>query len=209
MSDQASRLLSSLSELLTIYQEAKKVVKIYETKSPSKKLPSSALNELRNCLDHIMRSIENPDRQDHEINEAKEHTYRVFYDTVELLCIDCVESISSIMSKYEIHVISEAFPDYYTQIKPKLLEFQDQLSKKLVQKNIDPKTNNKALGDFEELVSDFNRMQAQVHGKINELEATRKRRKRFFTKEVIVSLIVGFVTGSASSFFIWWLTKDN
>ncbi len=202
MSSHSEGLLSGLSELLEIYKESKKIVKFYETHQPDQKLPLGVINEFRNCLDHVMRAVASSDRLEHEINEAKEHAYRVFYDTNELYIMKTSDSISSIMAQYTPEVISEAYPNYYRVILPKMTEFRSEAAKNLVNKNIDPERNNKSLTEFSELFAEFYFLLTEVESNIPSLEGCKNRKKKFWRKEVLISFAIGLATGLISSIIV-------
>lgn len=203
MSSTPERLHAGLSDLLDLYKETKKLVKIFETKNKEHLVPVASMNEMRNCLDHIMRAIEKPDTLDYEIKEVKEHLQRAFYDCFEILSMDMCREIASVVGKYSTSVISNVFPEYYTEIQPKLRALQTQISGSLVDKHIDPQAPVKTLDSYKELLGNIYQMQLAVDQQTVALEKGKDRSFRRFWLEHGLSFIIGV----AASTLCFWICK--
>lgn len=74
-------------EIVFIYFVMKQTSAIYEAES--KQLPIQVFNEMRNALDHFVRSLIYPNEEDREsknIEQMNRHIQRAFLDTSKLLC---------------------------------------------------------------------------------------------------------------------------
>jgi hypothetical protein len=99
------RLLSSL------YEEVKKIVLLSENKNDEKAVLLTAVNELRNAFDHIMRCyLDECDFKEH-IKKAKGHLYRAGYDAYELMAIDLSSQIKHLLKDYSFEIINKVLPN--------------------------------------------------------------------------------------------------
>ena len=119
----------SLCEIKDLYVEVKEAIILAENFDRDHDIYVSPLNELRNTLDHVMRSINNPEKIDQEFIEAKEHLNRAGYDAYEVLAVNIGSKIVRIIERYDIKIIAAIFPDYFTAIKKNLIEIKIDLAK--------------------------------------------------------------------------------
>lgn len=120
--------IDKINEFKLLYRQVKVIQLLAENIDPEKRLYVSAINELRNSLDHIMRSLENPENIEYEFSEAMEHLYRTGYDTCELVSMHLMTKIVEEVEGFPTEVISLVFPRYHSEIKPTILEIQIELA---------------------------------------------------------------------------------
>lgn len=122
--------VSELKRLKEIYRMVKETLLLIEEFDEAKFTYISPINELRNVLDHIMRSLDDncPDK-DYEIKEAEEHLMRAFRDTVVIFHIIIFKKIETEISKFSYDNVAKIFPEYHTSIRPIQIELKKELVK--------------------------------------------------------------------------------
>jgi hypothetical protein len=72
--------------LLEVYFLMKQATALYEAES--KRLPIQVFNDMRNALDHIVRSMlpKGSEQESRQLDKAEGHIQRAFLDTAKLLC---------------------------------------------------------------------------------------------------------------------------
>jgi hypothetical protein len=128
MEDLATIHFSKFNELKELYAQVKECILLAENFDPDHSVYLSPVNELRNALDHIMRSYDAGEKIDEEYQEAKEHLYRAGYDAYEVLSINVADKIVEIVEVYPTEIISLIFPYYYTEIKKNLISIKVELA---------------------------------------------------------------------------------
>jgi|GEM_PF-2032082 len=119
---------SLLDEIDILYVESKKAIILLENYNPENKTFIAPLNEMRNALDHIMKMISSRNKSQDEFYEqyrgARSHIRRAGYDAYELLCISISDYIFTILKDFSSEDIVKGFPNYYSDIKPKIHEIK-------------------------------------------------------------------------------------
>ena len=116
-----------LKELHDLYVESKRAIILLENYNREQKTFIAPLNEMRNALDHIMKMVLNKDDEKivyEQYRGAKSHIRRAGYDAFELLCISHTNYIKETLKEFLPSDISNGFPQYYAEVKPKIHEIQ-------------------------------------------------------------------------------------
>ena len=189
----------------TIYQKVKEIIVFSENYNSENKVYISILNELRNSLDHLVKIFAGVESPEKELERATQHILRAGYDSWEILSISLIKDITDSLNRYESLTISQAFPDYYTKVKPTLVEIKKQLSDIRKSKKI-PES------DFHEYSEKINKLfdiKQLVDKSIPVLEEYRKKKKDNQKRKKIFNLVIGIVIGIIvsiiSSLLINWL----
>lgn len=85
---------------------------LIEKYSPERSVPLPTINEFRAVLHHVYKSIDSQESVS-EIEKAKEHLFRAFYDAYSILCSCLIEKIDAIYSEYSTRVITTVSSEYY------------------------------------------------------------------------------------------------
>jgi hypothetical protein len=87
------------------------------------------INELRNCLDHLMRVIlakfgmregTDVDYIKTNLNKAFGHVYRAAYDALDWVTLTFKERIYIELHNYSLETINAVMPEYYSDLKPRI-----------------------------------------------------------------------------------------
>lgn len=121
----SNRHYDNMKVLFNFYLKIKKVMLLSE--EIIEDFPIAPVNELRNALDHIMRSYTDgleEEEIDYQFTEAKEHIFRAGYDAFEIIIGYRITQIHENIKSYSISAISEGFPDYHKKIAKEITEIQ-------------------------------------------------------------------------------------
>ena len=148
-----------VSELINLYHEVKKLILYGEEADPEKRTHLQTINELRNSLDHLMRTFafkfglkpdETPEYVLMNMDKAIGHVYRAGYDALDWIVLVQREIMEDSFNGVSHKAISEIFPEWYREIKPDLINLSDKISKiradkDVIEKYRDPSEFNKYL----------------------------------------------------------------
>lgn len=109
---------SKMIQLSSIYKTAKHVILLAEYYNSKQGIVVSSINELRGCLDHIMRSLLDKTKHEKELFKAEGHLYRAIYDACEVIIIDRLQYIENYKNTVDSYSLELAYPQYFTDILP-------------------------------------------------------------------------------------------
>ena len=201
-----NNIITFLKDYSILYNKVKIIIIVSENFSD--KMYIAPVNELRNSLDHIAKAISDEKNAEYEINKAKEHLLRAGYDCWELLSIDFVKDITDRLNKYDAETIAAVFPQYYTDVKPELVNIREQLINVRL-------SSEKYQFDIDTLllkIEELQKIKSAVEKQVPLLENYFKNRKRnWFKKEQawnnLWGILIGFISATLISILIWLLTK--
>jgi hypothetical protein len=209
-------------ELFKLYSEVKKIVFLAEYENKEQKYIISSVNELRNTLDHIMRSFDSPESLEKNFDKAKGHLYRAGYDGYEIIAVSKLAAIKEIKEQFRFEAITIAYPDYFTKVIPLIAETKELLISARANKKIDngllEETEEKHYQLFEKIATNLMKVvddielhiegikeaHQQIINKENEIrikeledkkEQARLRRKNNLTIGIIAPIIIGLIVG--------------
>lgn len=200
MSIDEGDLLPKIKDLVPIYAKVKEAIFLAEYENKLE-LPLASINELRNCLDHLMRTFADgiTDKTEHELIEAKAHLYRAGNDSYEILVMHKLENFYEYQKSFDKEAIKEIFPDYYSIILPLITNAKKQLAKLRAEKPIfheEVSTFDIYENIVAELIKHIGRFEDASMGIIDYQKDMRSKAiKRTFVNLIVGSLIVGVVVG--------------
>jgi hypothetical protein len=189
MDTNEEKFISHFYEVKDLYAEVKEIIILAENFDSTTDVYLSPLNELRNTLDHIMRSFIYPDKLDSEFSEAKEHLYRAGYDAYEVLSINVSSRIVKCIENYNADTITKVFPTYYTEIKQKIINIKIELAEERAHKKLNPDTGTKSFTPYKDKVSDLINSLKICEFKIPDLQ----REKTKSNIKIIGTLVIGIL----------------
>lgn len=186
---------SKLDDLKELYSQVKECILLAENFDPHHSVYLSPLNELRNVLDHVMRSFNNPSKIDEEYHEAKEHLYRAGYDAFEVLSINIGDNIVKCVEKYDVEIISIIFPYYFTDIKKHLINIKVELARVRALKKMDSPIGITNFTPYQEKITELISHLKICEENIPTLQAEKRRRKNKWLVNNLWGIIVGLIIG--------------
>jgi hypothetical protein len=188
-----NKLLSKLTELNNLYCEVKEIVILAENFDSDHDVLLTSLNELRNSLDHIMRSLNHDDKFDLEFDEAGEHLYRAGYDAYEVLSINVAQKIIKIIEVYDREIISTVFPSYYREIKPSLINIKTELAEVRAHKRLNPTTGTKSFAPYKQKVDTLIKHLKHCEGIVPDLQFQKRQKSNGALKNTVLSVLLGII----------------
>ncbi|MEM2970820.1 MAG: hypothetical protein QW270_00135 [Candidatus Bathyarchaeia archaeon] len=126
-----------LERLLKLYYNVKSLI-IY-TEEISRETYPQILLEQRDTLDHIMRALnrlmeaklsdEDAEYILTNLDKAYAHLYRAGYDALDWAGVTLRDLIGEQLIDITPPTITQVFPEYYREIKPKILEISEKIAK--------------------------------------------------------------------------------
>ena len=125
-------------DLVTIakyYEVTKRLLILGEQLDLESRTLPQVINELRNCLDHLMRvvqfkagirsSVQDNSLADYtemNINKAYGHVYRAAYDALDWIAMIIKERVVYELRPFSVEAINTVWPEYYSQLRPRFEE---------------------------------------------------------------------------------------
>lgn len=115
--------------------------------------------EQKNALDHIIKAYLESSKSMEEANKqlggAKAHLYRAFWDVADWLSIICRESVYKLLRKKSPKKIADACPEYYSEIRKKLVDMPEAISDMRFKKDDKIQYVKEYCDILDELVKDY------------------------------------------------------
>jgi hypothetical protein len=182
-----------LNEIKELYVEVKEAIILAENFDGDHDVYLSPLNELRNTLDHIMRCLIYPNKLDNEFNEAKEHLYRAGYDAYEVLAINVGSAIVHSIEKYDTEIITSIFPNYYTDVKPALLDVKAELADTRAHKKLNPETGTKSFTPYKDKIANLILQLRRCIEQIPHLQAEKRKKQTKNFWKILGGILIGVI----------------
>jgi hypothetical protein len=185
-------------ELFKLYIEVKEIVFLAEYENKEQKYIISSVNELRNTLDHIMRSFSSPDSFGKNFDKAKGHLYRAGYDAYEIVVISKLAEIKEIKEQFKFGAITTAYPDYFAKVVPATAKAKRQLvsarANKKIDNDLDAKTEEKHFLQFENIATELIQLVDDLNLHIEGIaEANKDLKRKFWRNSIISVLAIGLI----------------
>ncbi|MDZ4246103.1 MAG: hypothetical protein U1D67_03180 [Dehalococcoidia bacterium] len=128
-----------LKKVFKYYDLTKELLIYGEQVDPESKTSIQAINELRNCLDHLMRVAgyrvglhaqgEGEEYVTTNFDKSFSHLYRAAYDTLDWVALTIKKRVLSEIKDYSPDTIAAVIPNYYSDLRPR---FETILNKEIV-----------------------------------------------------------------------------
>ena len=177
-----------LRELSELYLVVKETILYFEEINQEQKTDIQVINELRNAFDHLMRvtstwvDVKQPsDDPDQYIlknlDKSYGHVYRAGYDTVDFLCLTIKKEIANDLKRFHSDSIQTALPDYYSEIKPSLVELENEITKYRSKKDVTEDDHGRLIGYIKVAreLGDYRKKVAIAIPSLTELKKQRDR----------------------------------
>lgn len=194
---------NSVRELFDLYEKVKLTIIYSENFDPEQELYVAPINQLRSALDHIFKAVNHADDMEYELKEAKEHLERAGYDAFEIFASNLGIQIINKLKPYTTTDITNTFPEYYKEIKPKLTEIRANLGQ--IRKH--KKENNGKIDSFEAYSDQINTLiefDKKVNYAIPAIEEYKLKRKKEKHKDIFKNIIIAIVSG----LIVYFITKS-
>ncbi len=127
MIEDKDKFIRLITQMYELYDDVKLIIILSENFYNKNKTYIAIILELRNTLDHIMRSISPEHNTEKEFQDGIDHLIRAGYDAYENISITLGQKIIDDLSGYDKDIISKVFPDYYKKIRPAIANIKSEL----------------------------------------------------------------------------------
>lgn len=208
-----------LGQIAKYYTLTKELIIFTEQVDPSNRTLPQAINELRNCLDHLMRivsfkmgisdldnSIAGADYIETNFNKAYGHVYRAAYDTLDWLSLIIKDRIIDELQGFSLETINDVLPEYFTKIRPRLEQILGEEMTTL-------RTGKDVASTSEENLVKYTRVTAELKSLFNiiierkpSLIEHRARLKNSRRRKIILRILENIAVGVIVGILVWILT---
>lgn len=204
--DYKSNCYDSLEKLYELYDKVRQAVILVENFDKERKMYIAPINQLRSALDHIFKAVncaKNPEHSTYELKEAKEHLDRAGYDALELLAANLGTTIIEKVSQYDNRALTAVFPDYFTEIKPKITDIRNIVANLRSEKKID---SEKSFSAYFDQITELIDLDKRVDVMIPSLEEFQQKESKSERKIWIAGIVSAIISGLAVGIVVYYIT---
>ena len=193
-------------EIVNLYNTIKWLYALCEETDSELNTNLQPLNEFRAALDHLMRivAIENlDDYKDRDaIDEAmrlRSHLRRALFDICDMLSINYRNKIVDILKGYSVAEISEALPNYYSKIRPRIEAISEDIASLRTEKRFNgDKEEETAVDDYPKVIEELQGYHKTITLAVPSLLEIKLKSQKTERKECLIKWIIpiaSFITG--------------
>lgn len=139
-----------LRETSEIFYWVKNYSVLVEQLLPENKAPIHAANELKSVMFHLYNSVSFPNHITTNIDEAKAHLCRAFYDLHSMVVSIYIKQVTEKVRQFKQTTIAQVCPEYSTTIRPSMRSIQSNLREIRSNRNTDMELLQSGISLFEE-----------------------------------------------------------
>ncbi len=213
MSIDSEKYFKKIKELFSLYERVKLCIIYAENFDPKDELYIAPINQLRSSLDHFFKAAAYPSDMDYELKEAQEHLDRAGYDAFEIMASNLGNILIDKLDKYSTSTLTKVFPEYYSIIKPKLIEIRAKIAEiRKRKKNSETGIDYAFSSYFDEVLKllEFNK-QADYHiPSLEEYIYKMKKEQRGNRRErIFQGIIIGIISAIIGGLVVYFITNFN
>lgn len=213
---------NKLNGLFPLYERVKSAILLLENFDEKQEMYIAPINQLRSALDHIFKAVsiaQETANCDYELKEAKEHMERAGYDALELLAGSLGTSAIQKIQPYDTETLASVFPEYYTEIKPKITKIQQSVAQRRMERKTDSeKTFFAYFDEITELIQINTTVDSRIPSlqeysdkkateKLSQQNEEHKKSKKERLWQYVIGPIIGFVSAALIAGLTWYLTR--
>jgi len=191
------------AEIVELQQHTKNLILIAEEYDLNWNDYLQPFLEQRSALDHICRTMAvktgiNKDGSDGEayenLNKAKGHLYRAFFDTADWLSTRFRSLIIEEGSSYNSDCIKKAIPNYYSDIPPDIQKINTKIADIRNNKDIASQTGTiNQVNEYNNLIDKLRGYYEIIIEAKESLEELKNEQRRKSWKSIIIQIVVGLL----------------
>lgn len=200
-----------IKEAIELYKFVKETTILNETIDSNLSTRTDTMHELVKSYDRLNKVVAlklNEERADSQkirenLDKMLSHIYNVAACNIEWLHVEVKYCVKNNLFSYSNKAIKECVPDYYDVIKPRLIEYQGEISKLVstVQKGEIRSDNFEKMKEFKKKLLEIRKKIIISLGSFKEFELKEKResseKEKNNFKFVIAATIIGAVIAAA------------
>ncbi|MBI4287143.1 MAG: hypothetical protein HY671_01805 [Chloroflexi bacterium] len=206
-----------LDKISKFYEITKELLIFGEQIDPENNTLSQTINELRNCLDHLMRVVsfkfgnremaEGANYARTNLDKAYGHVYRAAYDTLDWVSLNLKDRMISELNGFTIETIQAVIPEYFTDIKPKLDRIlNEEVTKLRSEKDIAASSEDNFI-KYVKVTAELKQLVQAVIDKKPALVEHRTRLGRSNRRKLVGRILENIAVAAAAGLLVWALTR--
>ncbi|MFN8291887.1 MAG: toll/interleukin-1 receptor domain-containing protein [Chitinophagaceae bacterium] len=161
-----------IQDLASVYMHLKNVLILSEHYSD--KFILTPTIEIRYAFDHVMRAFEKQEKNPIEFLEAKEHLFRAAKDCYEIIILNRIAFIKSILKNYKVTTVAKILPEYFSNS----INIIQTVSNKLSELRTNRKNDLTFIKEYENIFSDISVIADKINLNIPEFENYESKKPR-------------------------------
>lgn len=202
-----------LEKIARYYAVTKELLIFAEQVDPQNRTLPQVINELRNCLDHLMRTFlfkfglrevdKGYDYVEINLDKAYGHVYRAAYDTLDWLSLTLKDRIIDELQEFSLDTIQAVLPEYFTEIKPRLEQIlSDEVARLRIEKDVAAKSEEN-LVKYGQVTAELKRLFQIIINKKSALVEHHVRLKKSRLRQLLWRIIEGVAVVVIGGLLIW------
>lgn len=205
-----------INQITDWYAKSKEVAIYAESMDPSRTGFVQPLHEQRYSYDHFMRAVAYDAESGNEelvrkaLNSTVGHLQRAYSDSIEWMLVSVKDEYARILDQCTTTQITQAFPEYYQNIKTSLTQITKVVDNYKIKKSVEKSTteadlSEEELREIEETATNFTSMDVvktlmahrdSLYTHESALIETQQRDKKgAFKEKYLIPIITGVVSG--------------
>lgn len=209
--------------IVKFYEVTKELLIFGEQIDTENRTLVQTINELRNCLDHIMRVVsfkfgrrEPSDGNEYiriNLDKAFGHVYRAAYDTLDWVSLNLKDCVIKELQSFELETIKAVMPEYFTDLKPKLEKIiTNDIVRLRAEKDI-AITSEDNLVAYGQVTAELKKLVQAISSKkpsfIEYQNRLRQSQRRKLILRIAEDAVVGIVFAIIAGIVVWIFTKPH
>lgn len=207
--DQANN--DELNKCIALFENVKALI-IYAEEISVETNPQILL-ELRNSLDHLFRALAAEMQKSNDstyigknLDKTYSHLLRTAYDVLDWIGVVLREDITEELRNFCPDTIMKVIPDYYNNIKPRMMDLSEQIGKIRDNKDV-AIDNDEAFNEYLVFLKEFQKYRKQISLAIPSMVEIEKYRKKSDNRLWTYTAIVGIVSAVVGALAGYLLSK--
>lgn len=202
--------------LIDFYFKIKELIIAAEKIDHEQVIPLTAISEIRNALDHIMRAhaaehgivtcpisgLELPEYWNTQIDKTFAHLYRAGYDSYDLISISLIDEINKILDPISQKALHAVIPNAFERVAAPYREAKKAFVQAKVGKDIESADSEKR--HFDEYEKSIEKL-TQLRDFLNERAEDLSKYDREQKIKICIGIILSTLAGGAITLFLQYL----
>ncbi|MCD8048429.1 MAG: hypothetical protein LUG52_02295 [Clostridia bacterium] len=182
------------------YNTIKYLYALCEETDPDLNTNLQPLNEFRAALDHVLRLIAIENFEEYrdkdpqaELDKLYGHLSRAFFDLCDMISINYRNKIIDSLEDYSVEDITVALPTYYSEIKPNINKFSENIARLRTNKRFESKNDLDYLDEYPKIIKQLQNYYETVLAAQPSLYELRQKREDKEKRENRSRILTGWV----------------
>lgn len=127
--------------------------------------------------------------------------YRAFFDTADWISIQLRNLIITELENYDSDCIKKTVPNYYSEIRPDIVQINEDIAKARNNKDVTSKTGTiEQVKKYRKLIDKLSKYYKKVTRAKDSLEEINNEQKRKSKAKITIQIVIGLLIAAVSTF---------